>query len=115
MSETAVEQDGLRKRRPSATKTDSVNVSGEKLNSNKSKECNITLGQRTERYLVAIADKIPAQGRSYIVNAAPTVGKLVDTADDLWHKALPHITTAYYKYVLCSSVNSCTLHDASCQ
>lgn len=54
----------------------------------------VTSGQRVERYIVLVADKVPEQARKYILKAAPFVGKAADLAE----LAIPHLIHAYQKF-----------------
>ena len=78
-----VVQEGLRQRKPcSAVSTDK--------NTN---TVQVSSGKRTERYIVAIADKIPEKARPYVVKAAPVVGLAVDFGESM----IPHLIALYKK------------------
>lgn len=77
-------QEGLRQRKAPST----VSASPDK-----SKSVAISSGKRTERYIVAISDKIPEKARPYVVKAAPVVGIAVDFGESM----IPHLIVAYEK------------------
>jgi len=88
--EKAAESDsGLRKRRPSADRTN------DKQNKDDS-PTGPTVGQQAERYVVAFSEKIPKNFEKavpYVVKAAPIVGMIVD----LIHKSIPYLIQAWKK------------------
>lgn len=50
-------------------------------------------GEKAEKYVLAIATKVPEKYKEYIVKAAPFVGKAVDVVE----KAIPFFIMAYEK------------------
>ena len=79
----------LRQRRPSAS-NDSNIVDHSK------KKVQISTGEQVERYVIAIADKIPenyAQYKPYLLKAAPILKEVINSL----LKLIPYVVLAYQK------------------
>lgn len=85
------DQEGLRQRKGSTSETENV-----KVTTTKSKQTSSITGEKVEKYILGMSDKIPEkfiQVKPYVIKAAPFVGKFVDFCI----KMLPYVTLCYQK------------------